>query len=287
MGQSCRGGERNATQSRLAYAGKPRSNQGSRDKEVAMHTAIVIPARYASSRLPGKALLRETGKYLIQHVYERACKAKADEVVVATDDQRIFDAVRGFGGRVVMTRSDHPSGTDRIAEVAQGLDAEIVVNLQGDEPLIEPTAVDLLADLLWRDAEVPMATLATPIMSVNQFRDPNCVKVVCDRRGRALFFSRSPIPHVREGQPDFARRPALFLQHLGLYAYRRDFLLEFAQLPAEPFEECERLEQLRVLAVGKTISVGVIEHAARGVDTPEDYRRFVEMWRQVQAGRAA
>jgi 3-deoxy-manno-octulosonate cytidylyltransferase (CMP-KDO synthetase) len=252
-----------------------------------MHTAIVIPARYASSRLPGKPLLRETGKYLIQHVYERACQAKADEVIVATDDQRIFHAVRGFGGRVVMTRDDHPSGTDRIAEVARGLKAEVVVNLQGDEPLIEPAAIDLLPDLLRRDPEAPMATLATPVVSLDQFRDPNCVKVVCNQQGRALYFSRSPIPHVREGQPDFARRPAMFLQHLGLYAYRRDFLLEYAQLAAEPLEECEKLEQLRVLAVGKAIAVGVIEHAGRGVDTAEDYRRFVETWRKQQAGRAA
>jgi len=159
--------------------------------------------------------------------------------------------------------------------------------LQGDEPLIEPTAIDLLPELLLRDPEAPMATLATPIGSLEQYRDPNCVKVVCDQRGRALYFSRSPIPHVREGQPDFARRPALFLQHLGLYAYRRDFLLEYAQLTAKPLEECEKLEQLRVLAVGKAIAVGVIEHAGRGVDTPSDYQRFVAKWQQMQSGRAA
>jgi len=255
--------------------------------EVSMRTVIVIPARYASSRLPGKPLLRETGKYLIEHVYERACQSKADAVIVATDDRRILDAVRGFGGRVVMTRDDHPSGTDRIAEVARGLDAEIVVNLQGDEPLIEPPALDLLPDLLRRDTEAEVATLAAPIASMDQYLDPNCVKVVCESRGRALYFSRSPIPFLREGQPDFARRPALFLQHLGLYAYRRDFLLKFARLPVEPLEECERLEQLRVLGVGKAISVGIVEHAGRGVDTPADYQRFVETWRQLSVEQAA
>jgi 3-deoxy-manno-octulosonate cytidylyltransferase (CMP-KDO synthetase) len=247
-----------------------------------MHTVIVIPARYASTRLPGKPLLRQTGKYLIQHVYERASKARADAVIVATDDQRIFDAVNGFGGRAVMTRDDHPSGTDRIAEVARGLDAEIIVNLQGDEPLIDPAAIDLLPELLGRDPEAAVATLATPIESLEQYRDPHCVKVVRDCRGRALYFSRSPIPHVRDGQPDFARRPALFLQHLGLYAYRRDFLLNYAQLAPEPLEEYEKLEQLRVLAIGAAISVGVVEHAGRGVDTPGDYQRFVELWRRMQ-----
>jgi 3-deoxy-manno-octulosonate cytidylyltransferase (CMP-KDO synthetase) len=252
-----------------------------------MQTAIVIPARYASSRLPGKPLLRETGKYLIQHVWERACQARADAVIVATDDARIFDAVREFGGRAVLTRADHPTGTDRIAEVARGLPAEVIVNLQGDEPLIDPAALDLLPELLRRDPVADVATLAVPIASPEQYRDPNCVKVVCDARGRALYFSRSPIPFVRDGQPDFARRPALFLQHLGLYAYRRDFLLQLAQLPPEPLEETEKLEQLRMLAVGKAICVGVVAHAGRGVDTPADYQRFVQAWRDGQRGQAA
>jgi 3-deoxy-manno-octulosonate cytidylyltransferase (CMP-KDO synthetase) len=252
-----------------------------------MHTAIIIPARYASTRLPGKPLLRQTGKYLIQHVYERACQARADTVVVATDDARIADAVRGFGGQVVLTRADHPTGTDRIAEVARNLTTDVVVNLQGDEPLIDPAAVNLLLDLVRRDPDVEVATLAAPIAAMEQLLDPNCVKVVCDVRGRALYFSRSPIPFVREGKPDFTRRPPLFLQHLGLYAYRRDFLLRFAQMPPEPLEETEKLEQLRVLAIGKTISVGVVKHASRGVDTPADYQRFVEMYRQMQEAHAA
>jgi len=246
-----------------------------------MRTAIIIPARFASSRLPGKPLLRATGKYLIQHVYERACLARADAVVVATDDARIITAVTSFGGRAVMTRSDHPSGSDRVAEVARGLDVDVIVNLQGDEPLIDPATIELLPSLLRQDCEAVMATVAVPITSMEQWQDPNCVKVVRDGRGRALYFSRSPIPHVRDGKPDFSS--GAFLQHLGLYAYRRDFLLELAQLPPAPVEEVEKLEQLRVLAAGHRIAVGVIAHAGRGVDTPADYERFVQTYRNSAA----
>jgi 3-deoxy-manno-octulosonate cytidylyltransferase (CMP-KDO synthetase) len=246
-----------------------------------MKTAIVIPARYASSRLPAKPLLRETGKYLIQHVYERACESSAAIAVVATDDLRIYDAVKSFGGNVMMTRADHPSGTDRVAEVAAQLDADIIVNLQGDEPLIEPATLDMVAQLLVNDHEAMMATLATPITSLEQWRDPNCVKVVCDKQGRALYFSRSPIPFVRDGEPDFLT--GRFLQHLGLYSYRRDFLLRLATLPPEPIELTEKLEQLRVLALGYAIQIGIVQHAHRGVDTPADYQRFVEMYRKRAA----
>jgi 3-deoxy-manno-octulosonate cytidylyltransferase (CMP-KDO synthetase) len=253
-----------------------------------MKTAIVIPARYASQRLPGKPLLRETGKYLVQHVHERACESRrAVEVVVATDDPRIVAAVEGFGGRVVMTRRDHASGTDRVAEVAGGLDADVIVNLQGDEPLVDPAALDLLPDLLKRDPGADMATLAVPIATAEQWHDPNCVKVVCDAAGRALYFSRSPIPYVRDGRPDFTSRPPRFLQHLGLYAYRRAFLLQMARLPQHPLEKAEKLEQLRVLAMGQRIHVGVVQHAARGVDTFEDYQHFVRTYRQEGLGRAA
>lgn len=245
-----------------------------------MKTAIIIPARFASSRLPGKPLLRQTGKYLIQHVYERATQARGiSQVVVATDDDRIAEAVRSFGGKVAMTRADHPSGTDRVAEVACGLDAELIVNLQGDEPLIEPRSLELLADMLRGDPSCDMATLAVPIRTHEQWLNPACVKVVCDAQGRALYFSRSPIPHVRDGVPDFAARPAAFLQHLGLYAYRRGFLLELAKLPPEPLENFEKLEQLRVLAVGRRIKVGVVEQAGLGVDTPDDYAEFVRTYR--------
>src|SRR5262245_35272895 len=246
-----------------------------------MQTVIVIPARYAAKRLPAKPLLRATGKYLIQHVYERACESKADAVVVATDDQRIFDAVRSFGGRVVMTSSEHPSGTDRVAEVARGLTHDIVVNLQGDEPTLDPATLDLVADLLKKDPQASMATLGVPIKSLEQWRDPNCVKLVRDVYGRALYFSRSPIPFSRDGDPDFQKYPGVFLQHLGLYAYRRDFLLDLATWPPSPLEEIEKLEQLRVLSLGRRIQVGVVAHASRGVDTPADYERFVADYQRM------
>jgi 3-deoxy-manno-octulosonate cytidylyltransferase (CMP-KDO synthetase) len=253
-----------------------------------MRCAVIIPARYASSRLPGKPLLRRTGKYLVQHVYEQARLARrAGEVLVATDDPRIKAAVEGFGGRAVLTRRDHPSGTDRVAEVARRLDADVIINLQGDEPLADPAALDLLPSLLERDPDADLATLAVPLTSAEQWRNPNCVKVVCDATGRALYFSRSPIPFVRDGQPDFAAQPPRFLQHLGLYAYRRPFLLALAALPPEPLEQLEKLEQLRVLALGRRIQVGVVRHAAVGVDTPEDYERFVQAYRQRQTKRAA
>lgn len=253
-----------------------------------MKTAIVIPARYGSRRLPGKPLLRETGKYLIQHVYERACQStRASSVVVATDDSRIVTAVESFGGRVVLTRRDHPSGTDRVAEAARRLDADVIVNLQGDEPLIDPSALDLLPQLLERDPHADMATLAVPARGPEQWHDPHCVKVVCDSLGRALYFSRAPIPFVRDGRPDFDATPPRFLIHLGVYAYRRPFLFSLATLPPEPLEELEKLEQLRVLALGRRIHVGVVAHAAAGVDTYEDYERFVQAYRQQQRGRAA
>jgi 3-deoxy-manno-octulosonate cytidylyltransferase (CMP-KDO synthetase) len=253
-----------------------------------MRCAIVIPARYASTRLPGKPLLRQTGKYLIQHVYEQALQARrAGTVIVATDDSRILAAVESFGGRAVLTRPDHPSGTDRVAEVAHGLDADVIINLQGDEPLIDPAALDLLPALLERDPDADMATLATPIAFAEQWHNPNCVKVVCDATGRALYFSRSPIPFVRGGEPDFAAEPPRFLQHLGLYAYRRAFLFSLASLPPEPLEQLEKLEQLRVLALGRRIQVGVVRHASVGVDTYADYERFVQLYRQRRPLQAA
>jgi 3-deoxy-manno-octulosonate cytidylyltransferase (CMP-KDO synthetase) len=252
-----------------------------------MKTAVVIPARYASTRLPGKPLLRETGRYLVQHVYERACQAKGvDQVIVATDDPRIAAAVRGFGGRVEMTRRDHASGGDRVAEVGRRLDADCVVNLQGDEPLIEPSAIEMLIRLI-DETDADTATLAAPLLSAEQWRNPNCVKVVCDAAGQALYFSRSPIPFVRDGQPDFSLRPPRFLQHLGIYAYRRRFLLTLADLPPHPLELLEKLEQLRVLAHGRRIQVGVVAQSIPGVDTYDDYLRFVGVWRQNRYGRAA
>ena len=253
-----------------------------------MKTAIVIPARYASSRLPAKPLLRQTGKYLLQHVYDKACQARcADRVIIATDDPRIVAAAKTFDAPVVMTRRDHASGTDRVAEVAHGLSEDIVINLQGDEPEIDPKSLDLLAAMLTRDPSAPMATLATPVPTIDQWKSPNCVKVVCDDRGRALYFSRSPVPFVRDGEPDLKARPARFLQHLGLYAYRRSFLLNLTQLPVHALEEAEKLEQLRALAAGQAIQVGVVAHATRGVDTLEDYNEFVQNFRRAQAAGEA
>jgi 3-deoxy-manno-octulosonate cytidylyltransferase (CMP-KDO synthetase) len=252
-----------------------------------MRVAIVIPARFASSRLPGKPLLRKTGKYLIQHVFEQASRANcASDVIVATDDERIFAAVREFGGRPVMTRADHASGTDRVAEVAAHLSAEVIVNVQGDEPQLEPAAIDLLADLMKNPAS-DMATLAVPISCVDNYLSQNVVKVVRDDHGRALYFSRAPIPIVRDGAPDFDARPARFLQHLGVYAYRREFLLKIATAPPHPLEQSEKLEQLRVLGTGGTITVGTVQKAHRGIDTPADYAEFVRACREDGTRRAA
>jgi 3-deoxy-manno-octulosonate cytidylyltransferase (CMP-KDO synthetase) len=254
-----------------------------------MRVDIVIPARYGSTRLPGKPLLRSTGKYLIQHVYERARQCRrARRVIIATDDPRIAAAVERFGGECVMTGRNHPSGTDRVAEVARGLDSDIVINLQGDEPELDPACLDLLPDLLARDPQAVMATLAAPIPDAEAWRNPNCVKVVCDNRGRALYFSRSPLPYVRDGSPDFTARPPRFLQHVGIYAYRRDYLLELAARPVEPLEALEKLEQLRILADGRTIQVGLVARAGRGVDTMEEYERFrMSLRKQSRASQAA
>ena len=210
----------------------------------------------------------------------------AATVVVATDDPRIVAAVEGFGGQVVMTRRDHPSGTDRVAEVAAQLDADIIVNLQGDEPLIDPAPLDLLTDLLRADPDADMATLAVPIRSAEQWHNPNCVKVVCDAAGRALYFSRSPIPFVRDGQPDFAARPA------ALPATPRPLRLP-PRLPAAPRRACRRSRwsswrswnSCACWRTGWRIQVGVVEQPALGVDTYEDYQRFVAAYRQAQAGR--
>jgi 3-deoxy-manno-octulosonate cytidylyltransferase (CMP-KDO synthetase) len=251
-----------------------------------MEIVAVIPARFASTRLPGKPLLSDTGRPLIWHVVEAARRAtRLERVIVATDDPRIADAVLAFGGEAVMTRDDHPSGTDRVAEVAAGLtDARIVVNLQGDEPEVSGEALDLVVSLLENDPDAPMATLATPIRDPAVYRDPACVKVVCSSLGRALYFSRSPIPHHRDGLPgDPAAHPMAYL-HLGLYAYRRDFLLKLGTLPPSPLETSEKLEQLRVLEAGYPIAVGVVEEPSIGIDTPEDYRRFVERWRTNPGG---
>lgn len=232
---------------------------------------VIIPARYESTRLPGKPLADLDGQPMIQRVYARAAQARGVErVLVATDDARIADAVRRFDGEVAMTRGDHRSGTDRIAEVARGLDAEIVVNVQGDLPLLDPTLVgDALAPLL-ADPGLPMATISTPLLRREELENPNVVKVVTDRDGYALMFSRSPLPYHRDGLP--ASGP-LGHKHIGLYVYRRDFLLSFAGLAPTPLEQAEQLEQLRALEWGFRIKVTSVAAASIEVDTPRDLER--------------
>lgn len=253
-----------------------------------MKTAVIIPARFASSRLPGKPLLRETGKYLIQHVYERAQEAKSvSAIVVATDDLRIARAVESFGGHAVMTREDHVSGTDRVAEAAQSLDCDAVVNLQGDEPQFDPSGIDRLVGLLWADPAASAATLAAPIRNPALYCDPNAVKVVCDDDGRALYFSRSPIPHYRDGEPDLMANPPFALLHIGVYAYRTPALIRISGSPPHPLERSEKLEQLRILGMGGTIRVGIVPTAHRGVDTPADYAAFVSDYLKCTPARAA
>ena len=245
-----------------------------------MKSVIIIPARYASTRLPKKLLLCETGKPLLQHTYESASKATLPaSITVACDHEEIFNAVKQFGGSVRMTSPDAPSGTDRIAEVAAALDdVAIIVNLQGDEPEIAGTSIDLVIQLLHDYPDAVMSTLATPIRHREQLEDAACVKVVFDAQHRALYFSRSVIPHPRGGirQEHFLHSPPLFYQHIGLYAYRREFLLQLSRLPQPELERVESLEQLRALHHGYAIMVGLVDEAAVGIDTPEDYRRFVE-----------
>ena len=236
----------------------------------------------ASTRLPRKLLLCETGQPLIQYTYEAARQAtKPAGVCVAADHEEIAAAVRGFGGQVVMTSPTCASGTDRVAEVARQMpEVATFVNVQGDEPELSGAAIDLAVELLENDPQAVMSTLATPIRRRAQFEDPSCVKVVFDQRGRALYFSRSPIPHPREWDDRLlSAQPATFYQHVGLYAYRRDFLLQIAAIPRTPLEKLENLEQLRVLESGHEIAVGIVDEPTVGIDTPADYRAFVERMR--------
>jgi 3-deoxy-manno-octulosonate cytidylyltransferase (CMP-KDO synthetase) len=230
----------------------------------------IIPARYESTRLPGKPLADLDGKPMIQRVYERAASAQGiDRVLVATDDERIRAVVDGFGGDVVLTRSDHRTGTDRIAEVAAGLDAEMIVNVQGDLPLLDPAMVAAAIAPLADDDELLMATIKTAITTREERDNPNVVKVVTDRNGHALFFSRSPLPYHREAGCD----AGLGDKHIGLYVYRREFLLRFAALPPTPLEQAEQLEQLRALEWGFRIKVTDVHAASIEVDTPRDLER--------------
>jgi 3-deoxy-manno-octulosonate cytidylyltransferase (CMP-KDO synthetase) len=245
---------------------------------------IVIPARMGATRLPGKPLLSETGKPLVVHTLEqvRHC-TKAARVVVATDDERIAAAVRAAWGEAVMTSPGCRSGTDRVAEAARSIAGEdVIVNVQADEPEVEPAAVDALIAALEGDLTIRMATLAAPLLSDEELHSPSVVKVVADAKGDALYFSRAPIPFARD--PLGPARPR---RHVGVYAYRREFLLKIAATPPHPLEEIEKLEQLRVLGTGGTIRVGLVAHAHRGVDTPADYAEFVRAYRDGGTRRAA
>ena len=242
----------------------------------------MIPARFGSTRLPGKPLSDIHGKPMIQHVHERVRRARRpDRVLVATDDERIAAVVRGFGGEVVMTSRDHATGTDRLAEAARGTEAEIVINVQGDEPLVDPDGIDAAVDGLARDPGLDMATLSLPLRDVEEMLSPSVVKVVCDAKGEALYFSRSPVPLVRQGSSTDLRAAAaaavargLARKHVGLYVYRRASLLRFAALAPTPLEVAEGLEQLRALENGMRIRVVEREGAAGpAVDTAEDLER--------------
>jgi 3-deoxy-manno-octulosonate cytidylyltransferase (CMP-KDO synthetase) len=233
----------------------------------------VIPARYAATRLPGKPLVNLAGKPMIQYVWERVSR-KITKVIVATEDERIRAAVQAFGGESVMTRADHRSGTDRIAEVAVTAQADIFINVQGDEPLISPDAVDELAEAISSDDAVQLATLAVPLQNPKDIMDPNIVKVVLDFNGDALYFSRAPIPWVRDTSSGVHAR---HLKHLGLYAYRREALLDYQTLPPGDLERVEQLEQLRWLENGYKMRVAETEHDSVSVDVPEDVPRVEKL----------
>jgi 3-deoxy-manno-octulosonate cytidylyltransferase (CMP-KDO synthetase) len=257
--------------------------------KVSVKVLACIPARYGSTRFAGKVLAKDTGKFLIQHTWERACLAKLpDKVIIAADDKRIADAAKSFGAECVLTSPEHKSGTDRIAEAVQELSAErcplnaddIVVNLQADEPEIDPANIDYLARLLMDNPDYPMATLAAPFENHEQIADPNIVKVVItsDEPGRAIYFSRAPIPYDREKS---GVGPAnQYLRHVGIYAYRKEFLLKITALPQSRLEKIEKLEQLRAIENGFPILVGKVKHTCDGIDTPQQYADFVKRYKR-------
>jgi len=239
---------------------------------------VVIPARYGSTRLPGKPLISLAGKPMIQRVYERARTAeRADRVIVATDDERILKAVETFGGEARMTRPDHRTGTERVAEVAAHVEGDVFVNVQGDEPLLDPLAIDTAVNALLEEPAASIATVATPIKKPADIMDPNVVKTVLDFDGNALYFSRAPIPWVRDTAGKVLAR---HLKHLGLYVFQRDALLEYPTLPQGDLERVEQLEQLRWLENGWKIRVAEVEHDAVSVDVPEDVTRVEKLIRE-------
>jgi 3-deoxy-manno-octulosonate cytidylyltransferase (CMP-KDO synthetase) len=244
-----------------------------------MKVLCVIPARYACTRLPGKPLALIAGKPMIQHVYERASRAAIpSEVVVATDSELVAEAVRNFGGKVMMTSPEHPSGTDRLAEVALSYgDADVIINVQGDEPMIPPEIIDRLAQAFEDNEDLNMATLKT-VMDEADYNNPNTVKVVTDQNGYALYFSRSLLPYPRNKTADFK-----VYKHVGIYAYRRSFLLSYAAYEPTPLEQIEGLEQLRVLENGERIKVLECKFKGIGIDTPEDLAAINALFIRMEA----
>jgi 3-deoxy-manno-octulosonate cytidylyltransferase (CMP-KDO synthetase) len=242
----------------------------------------VIPARYASTRFPGKALVDIKGRPMIQWVHERTTRATLiNRVIVATDDERILNAVKSFGGEAMMTSPHHATGTDRIAEVAKSLDCDIVVNVQGDEPLIQPEMIDEAIAPLVQDASIPMGTLCKKIEVREEAFDPNVVKVVFDKNSFALYFSRAPIPWDRDAWAGKGSWKELSLEgplfkHVGLYVYRRDFLLDYAAMPRTALESAEKLEQLRALENGHRIKLVITRYESFGVDIPDDLGKILK-----------
>ena len=241
-----------------------------------MNTLCVIPARYASTRLPGKPLADIAGKPMIVRVYEQAAKAKRiSGVIAAVDDERVYEAVVSHGGRAMMTAKNHSTGTDRLAEVAAAHpEAELIINVQGDEPLIEPDLIDALAAAFEGDEELQMATVKSPMTDENEMKNPNNVKVVTDKNGYALYFSRSLLPYPREASG------VTVYKHIGIYAYRRDFLLRYARMEPTALERTESLEQLRALENGYKIKVIATDFRFVGVDTPEDLAEVNRLYRE-------
>jgi 3-deoxy-manno-octulosonate cytidylyltransferase (CMP-KDO synthetase) len=239
---------------------------------------VVIPARYSSTRFPGKVLAKDTNKFLIQHTWEQASAAKLpSKVIIATDDQKVVDAAQSFGAECVMTSQDHQSGTDRTAEAVKERDIDIVINIQADEPEIDPENIDFLGRLLIEHPNALMATLAADFSEAEQISDANIVKVITDNSGRAIYFSRSPIPYDRDIKG--IGPVANYLRHIGIYAYRKDFLMEITQLPQTKLEKIEKLEQLRAIENGFSVLVGKVRHTADGIDTPEQYEEFVKRFK--------
>lgn len=266
----------------VRFAVPPVSTSGPAVHSSSVSVVAIIPARYESSRFPGKALADIAGKPMIEHVYRRTSAARSvGVVIVATDDERICDAVEKFGGRAQLTSPKHLSGTDRLAEVAAGLTCDVVVNVQGDEPLIDPSMIDDAIAPFRGDRDLQMTTLRRRIDDRSELDNPNVTKVVVDREGYALYFSRAPIPFTRAGCP-----PAPAWRHIGLYVYRRECLMRLTSLPPTAMETAEALEQLRALEYGVRIKAIETKHDSVGVDTPEDLERVRQLVRRpLAAGR--